>query len=505
MYRFGMKFMRRSALHIMSIVFAATLAHAEVRLPGIFSSHMVLQRDMPIHIWGEAAPAEQVTVSFQNSTASVMADESGRWSLYLSPRPAGGPFTLSVRASNTLQFDDILIGDIWMASGQSNMELPLKGYDPNTQIQNAANEIAAANYPQMRLLLVQHDASDFPLGNPKTSGWSICNPESARSFSAVAYFFGRAILQQEHVPIGLIDASWGGSPAEAWTSLDAIGSDSALMPIFSNRAVRMDREGSQQRLVSASTDAAAPGVQQEWHSAQASWHPAALYNAMIAPFTPLSIRGVIWYQGESNSSPAMAPLYARLFAALIQDWRARWHQANLPFLYVQLSAYGGSPKDEWGVLRQAQFDTLHLTNTGMAVTIDIGNEHNVHPADKQDVGARLALLARRMSYKEDLVASGPLFRYAYPADGAMHVAFENCAGLKATGPVESFEVAGADGIFNPAIAKIEGDTVIVSSPAVQSPRYVRYGWANYPPPDRAPNLLNAAGLPASPFSTYPRP
>jgi sialate O-acetylesterase len=505
MYGFCMKLTRRLALHALSVVFTVTLAQAQVKLPKLFSSHMVLQRDMPIHIWGEAAPAEQVTVTLQNSSASVAADGSGHWSIYFSPRPAGGPFTLSVSASNRLQFDDILIGDIWIASGQSNMELPLKGYDPATQIQNAANEIAAANYPQMRLLLVQHDASDFPLSNPKTAGWSICNPDSAKNVSAVAYFFGRSILQKERIPIGLIDATWGGSPAEAWTSLGAIGSDPALMPIFSNRAVRMDREGAQQRLASADAETGASGVQHEWHSAQISWHPAALYNAMIAPFTPLSIRGVIWYQGESNSSPGMAPLYARLFAALIQDWRARWHQADLPFLYVQLSAYGGSPNDEWGVLRQAQFDTLHLANTGMAITIDIGNEHNVHPANKQDVGIRLALLARRISYKEDLVASGPLFRYAYPDGGTMHISFDNGAGLNAKGAVESFEVAGEDGIFSPAIAKIEGDTVVVSSPRVSLPRFVRYGWANYPPPDHAPNLYNSADLPASPFSTYRRP
>jgi sialate O-acetylesterase len=489
-----------------SFVFTATLAHAEVKLPNIFSSHMVLQREMPIHIWGEATPGEAVAVSLQNTSASVTADKSGRWSVYLPPRAAGGPFTLSVRASNTLQLDDILIGDLWMASGQSNMELPLKGYDPATQIQNGANEIAAANYPQMRLLFVQHDASDFPLNDAKTSGWSVCNPDSATNFSAVAYFFGRAIQQQEHVPIGLIDATWGGSPAEAWTSLDTLGSDAALMPVFANRAYRMDREGAQLRLdLTAAEAASSTPAQHEWHSAQASWHPAALYNAMIAPFTPLPIRGVIWYQGESNSSPRMAPLYSRLFPTLIQDWRTQWHQSGLPFLFVQLSAYGGSPNDNWGVLRQAQFDTLHLANTGMAVTIDIGNEHNVHPADKQDVGARLALLARSIAYKENLVSSGPLFRYAYPEGSTMHVSFDNSDGLTSKGSLESFEVAGADGIFTPATAKIEGDTVAVSSPTVPAPRYVRYSWANYPPPEHAPNLYNAAGLPASPFTSYPAP
>ena len=496
-------------LFAVAIVFTATQAHGEAKLPKIFSSHMVLQRDLPIHIWGEAAPGEPVAVSLQNTNASTIADKSGRWSVYLSPRAAGGPFTLSVRASKTLQFDDILIGDLWMASGQSNMELPLKGYDPATQIQNGAKEIAAANYPQMRLLLVQHDASDFPLSDPKTSGWSVCTPDSATNFSAVAYFFGRAIQQQEHVPIGLIDASWGGSPAEAWMSLDTLGSDPALMTVFANRATRMDREGAQHRLdltpAEAASQAKPAPAQREWHSAQASWHPAALYNAMIAPFTPLPIRGVIWYQGESNSSPRMAPLYSRLFPALIQDWRSQWHQSDLPFLFVQLSAYGGSPNDNWGILRQAQFDTLHLANTGMAVTIDIGNEHNVHPANKQDVGARLALLARSIAYKENLVSSGPLFRYAYPEGSTMHVYFDNSAGITSKGSLESFEVAGADGIFNPATAKIEVDTIAVSSPTVPAPRYVRYGWANYPPPDHAPNLYNAAGLPASPFTSYPTP
>ena len=488
---------------------ASTQARSQVKVPQLFSSHMVLQRDMPIHIWGEAAPGEEVTVSLKNAIASTTADKTGRWSVNLAPRSAGGPYVLIVRASNVLQFDDIFIGDIWMASGQSNMEIPLKGYDVNTPIKDSAREIANANYPQIRLLLVQHDASDFPLTDPKTAGWSVCAPESIANFSAVAYFFGRALQQKEQVPIGLIDASWGGSPAEAWTSLDTLGSDASLMPVFANRATRMDGEGAGQHLDPTAFQAGSQdkpvSAASEFHPAQISWQPAALYNAMIAPFTPLPIRGVIWYQGESNSSPRMAPLYSRLFPALIQDWRTRWHQADLPFLFVQLSAYGGSPVDEWGMLRQAQFDTLHLANTGMAVTIDIGNEHNVHPANKQEVGARLALLARSIAYKENLVSSGPLFRYAYPEGNTMHVFFDNSAGLTSKGSLKSFEVAGADGIFSPATAKIEGDAVFVSNSAVSAPRYVRYSWANYPPPDNAPNLYNGAGLPASPFTSYPTP
>jgi sialate O-acetylesterase len=488
---------------------ASTQARSQVKVPQLFSSHMVLQRDMPIHIWGEAAPGEQVTVSLQKAIGSATADRTGRWSVNLAPRSAGGPYVLIVRASNVLQFDDVFIGDIWLASGQSNMEIPLKGYDVNTPIKDSAKEIANANHPQIRLLLVQHDASDLPLNDPKTPGWSVCDPESIANFSAVAYFFGRALQQKEQVPIGLIDASWGGSPAEAWTSLDTLSSDASLMPVFANRAIRMNGESTRQHLELTTTQSASQGkplsAASESHPAQISWQPAALYNAMIAPFTLLPIRGVIWYQGESNSSPRMVPLYSRLFPALIQDWRTRWHQADLPFLFVQLSAYGGSPIDEWGMLRQAQFDTLHLANTGMAVTIDIGNEHNVHPADKQDVGERLALLARSVAYKENLVSSGPLFRYAYPEGGTMHVTFDNAIGLTSRSSPESFEIAGTDGIFIPATAMIEGDRVVVSSPLVPEPRYVRYGWANYPQPDHAPNLYNAAGLPAAPFTSYPTP
>jgi sialate O-acetylesterase len=242
-----------------------------------------------------------------------------------------------------------------------------------------------------------------------------------------------------------------------------------------------------------------------WRPDPYSWRPAGLYNALIAPLTPLAIRGVIWYQGEANSAPQTAPFYRKLFPALIQDWRARWNQPDLPFLFVQLSAYGGGPLDAWGMLRDAQRRTLYLANTGMAVTIDIGNEHSVHPGNKQSVGERLSLLARQIVYKENVFASGPLFRLAYPDGNKMHVWFDDAKGLKSIGPPGAFEVAGEDGVFVPAAATIEGDTVIVSSDAVPEPHYVRYGWANYPAADHPANLYNGAGLPASTFTSYPEP
>jgi sialate O-acetylesterase len=213
------------------------------------------------------------------------------------------------------------------------------------------------------------------------TGWSICSPDSATDFSAVAYFFGRAIQQKENVPIGLIDASWGGSPADAWTSMDTLAFDASLLPVFGNRATRMNLEAARHHLepADAQADAAAQGKPREFHPGEISWQPAALYNAMIAPFTPLPIRGVLWYQGESNAQPNLVALYRRLFPAMIQDWRSQWHQEDLPFLFVQLAAYQADPRDVWGLLREAQRHTLYLANTGMAVTIDIGNEHSPPP------------------------------------------------------------------------------------------------------------------------------
>jgi sialate O-acetylesterase len=493
-------------LSTLALLALTLTASAEVTLPKVFSSHMVLQRDMPIHIWGSGAPGEQVTVDLHGVTNTAITDNLGRWSLRLPAQSAGGPYTLTIHGTNTVQLDDILIGDLWIASGQSNMEMPLAGFPGSAVVKDADKEIAAANYPQIRLLLVEKDISDYPLEDVKTvTGWSLCTPETAKNFSAVAYFFARALQQKEHVPIGLVDTTWGGTPAEAWTSLDALGADAALMPVFSARAEKMDRETTEQRADIADKQAKAegkPGIHgREWHPNPDSWRPAALYNAMIAPFTPLPIRGVIWYQGEANSVLNRAPLYSRLFPAMIQDWRNKWRQGSFPFLFVQISAFGSSDKEDWGLLRDAQRRTLHLVDTGMAVTIDIGDEHNVHPSDKQTVGERLSLLARNIVFGENLVSSGPLFRLAYPDHGAMHVWFTNAAGLKSQGPVQGFEVAGADGKFVPATAKIEGDTIIATSPTISDPQYVRYAWPNFPPN----NLFNGAGLPTSTFTSYPVP
>lgn len=491
------------------LLLLATVAPAQttLRLPHILSDHSVLQRRAPIHIWGWSAPSEPIHVALHNQNQSTTANRFGEWSLWLNPEEAGGPFTLSVTgASNPpLTLTDILIGDVWVASGQSNMEMPLRGFPNSAVVKDADKEIASATLPQVRLLLVPHATTDVPADDTPAT-WTLCNPTTAADFSAVAFFYGRELNQREHVPIGLIDSTWGGTPAEAWTSLDGLASDASLMPVFSARAHFTDSlsrltaiQAQEKREDEAARAAGQPLPQHPWHPAQASWSPAALYNGMIAPLTPYTIKGVIWYQGETNSALDRAPLYHRLFPALISDWRTQWHQGNFPFLYVQISNFS-SPSEDWGTVRDAQRRTLDLRNTAMAVTLDVGDEHNVHPSDKQTVATRLALAARNLVYGESLESSGPLFRQANPEPSGIRVWFDHAQALKTphlNPDTKGFELAGPDHKFVHASAIIEGNTVFVASPTLKDPRYVRYAWASFTDAD----LFNESNLPASTFTS----
>jgi sialate O-acetylesterase len=493
-------------------------ASAEVRLPKIIGDHSVLQRQAPIHIWGWSAPHEHVSVALHEQSQSTDGDEYGEWNVWLRPEQAGGPYTLRIDGtahdSHPISFSDILIGDVWVASGQSNMEIPLHGFPGSAVIKNADAEIAAANQPQIRLLRIDHQISDIPV-NDISSGWTLCTPQTAADFSAVAYFFGREITRQEHVPIGLIDSTWGGTPIESWISLDALGASASFMPIFATRARFADEqtrltqvEAAEKREDEAAVQAHQPAPKHPWHPSEGSWLPAALYNGMIAPLTPYSIKGFLWYQGETNSSPERAPFYASLFPALIADWRAQWQQGNLPFLYVQISSFH-SDGEIWGMIRDAQRRTLSVANTAMAVSIDVGETNNVHPADKQTVAARLALAAHGMVYHDGANFAGPLFRKATTESGGMRVWFDNAsggvhigrpsqAGTSLSVNFESaFEVAGEDHKFSPAHAVVDGETVLVSSPAVLHPRYVRYAWEN----ESKGGLYNRFDLPASTFTS----
>ena len=482
-------------------------AKSEVRIPKILSSHAVLQRDQPIHIWGWAEPGERVSASMNGATQIAVGDRLGKWTIYLPPQKAGGPFRLTIEGTNRIVLDDILIGDVWFASGQSNMEMPLNGFPGSAVVKDAAQEISSAYHPDIRLLFIPHKASAYPLNDFEGDAhWTICSPETAARFSAVAYFFGRDIAAQEHVPIGLIDSSWGGTPAEAWVSLDGLAANASLMPVFAVWAKMADEEADLPAMKAAekaedeaAKRANAPAPTHSWHPETDSYDPAWLFNGMVAPAINFPIKGVIWYQGETNSAPGRAPLYQQVFSTLIADWRDQWQEGQFPFLFTQISSFKSTPAEDWPIVREAQRRTLSLANTGMAVSIDIGDPDNVHPSDKQTVGARLALAARAIAYHEDIEYSGPLFQQTSVENGAIRAWFTHVDGgiTSKGGAPEGFEVAGADHRFMAATAEIDGNSVKCSNSQIQQPKYVRYAWQNVP----TVNLYNSAGLPASPFTS----
>jgi sialate O-acetylesterase len=492
------------SLLLLALLPAATLP-AEVVLPKVLTSHMVVQRDLPVHVWGKAAPGEDVTVSFRGETLSIKAGELGRWSAYLKPGTAGGPFVMTVKGTKAdgsaqwITLDDVLVGDVWLASGQSNMQFQM------SQAATAAADLPHAGIDSMRLLTIERRTAEYPADDVESWGWKISTPESAKDFSAVAWYFAREIAQRENVPVGIIDSTWGGTVAESWVRLTALGEDASLAPLFATRGRMTDREADalledkrQQKLRDEAKSAGKPEPQFSWHPMLAMWGPSLIYNGMIAPLTSMPIRGVIWYQGESNSPLERAPLYHRIFRTLIEDWRNQWGEGDFPFLFTQISNFKSNATEDWATVREQQRKTLELRNTAMAVTIDIGNPDNVHPTDKVDVGHRLALTARALSYGEAVEYSGPHFRQVTTEGSSLRLWFDHARGLnfkdnKATG----FEVAGADGKFVAATAKIDGANVVVSSPDVAEPLLVRYGWANSP----ECNLFNGDGLPASPFSS----
>ncbi len=503
-----MKSLRIALLLLCALSLSGGL-RADVRLPHVLSDHAVLQRDRPIHIWGWATPGAHLTARFHAQSVVAQADQQSSWSLWLAPESAGGPYTLTVSGDGPdVTVTDLLVGDVWIASGQSNMEIPLKGFPGSAVIRDADKEIAAATNPKLRLLLIDHKSSEYPL-NDEPDTWTLCTPDTATTFSAVAYFFGREIAARENVPVGLIDSTWGGTPADSWVSMDTLGSHPDLLPAFAARARFADelsgidaQIAAEKREDEAAKAAGKPLPHHEWHPDQESWIPAALYNGMIAPLTPLSVRGFIWYQGETNSGPGRAQYYDTLFPALIGDWRNQFAQGMLPFFFVQISSFN-SPGEDWGLVRDAQRRTLSVAKTGMAVTLDVGEADNVHPPDKQTVAARLALAARHIAYGENVSYASPLFRQAtseMQPDGttALRVWFDHADGLTSRGkPVDAFEVAGADHHFVPAQARIEGQTVLVSAPDLKDPVYVRYAWMGFVPN----NLYNADGLPASTFTS----
>jgi sialate O-acetylesterase len=475
-------------------------AHAEVKLNGLFTDGAVLQQKREIPVWGSGREGEKVTVKLGNETGAATV-QNGRWMVKLRPMKAGGPLSLTVAGDNTITLTNILIGEVWLCSGQSNMGFQLY------RAENGDDAIHAANDPELRLFTVPHRAEDKPIA--EVSGtWRATTPLTVSNFSAVAYFFGRDLRRALKVPIGLIDSSVGGTPAEAWTPHDALEINPELKHILErhdetvtnydpvkakqkyDRAAKDHAEEVKTAKAEGKTPPRAPTRPSD--PARATRRPSCLYNAMIAPLEPYAMAGTIWYQGEANSS--RAPEYEVLFPAMIKSWREAWGQGDFPFLFVQIAPNARMSPE----IREAQLHTWKkVPKTAMAVTVDIGAANDIHPKKKEPVGSRLALAARAVAYDEKIEYSGPVLdKMTVESDRAI-VSFTHAGtGLTAKdGPLKGFTISADGKAFLPATAEIKGNTVVLSQKDVPNPVAVRYGWDNVP----EVNLFNQEGLPASPF------
>ncbi len=497
----------RSALVTSAFLFLTVAAPADVKLPAVFSDHMVLQRDMAAPVWGTAAPDEEVTVSIAGQTVTAKAGADGKWSVKLAKLSAAGPHTLTVKGKNTLTISDVLVGEVWLGSGQSNMAMTVN------RAKDFEQEQVAAKLPQIRVFTEASGAANSAQSEGKGS-WVVCSPESVARFSATAYFFGREIHKALGVPVGLINSSVGGTPIESWIAPEAQKASPELKDFFSSQRKSAKQFDPEKARAKFEKDLAQ--WQEDAKQAKANGKPApkrpqdpvalnerkgnvvGLFNGKIAPLIPYAIRGALWYQGEANSTPEKGPFYHAQLSLLVTDWRARWGEGDFPFAWVQLPNFGGAGR-EWPVVREAMLKTLSLPNTGMAITIDIGEEKNIHPANKQDVGRRLAAWALGTVYGQKAVTSGPLPAGHQAQGGTLILSFTHTDGGLAAkgGELKGFVIAGADKQWKPAQARIEGDKVIVSNADVKSPVAARYAWENWP----TCNLYNGAGLPASPFRT----
>jgi sialate O-acetylesterase len=517
----------------------AVEAEGSIRLPAIISDNMVLQANRPVPIWGTAEAGESVTVDFAGQTQKTTADSSGKWRVNLAPLKTDTAGDMTVTGTTSLTIKNVLTGEVWVASGQSNMQFTLGGAD------NAWKDIAEANYPKIRQFrVVQRAALDTR--EDVTGEWVECSPQTAGGFTAVGFFFARDIRQQTGSPVGLIHTSWGATAAQAWTSLEGLKKD----PLLAHYVKAFDPDAVRRKYA---RDLAA------WHSVDAKWKaemkadagyqvqlatwqsasdeaktagkpspeqpkppkaepeppapiehqaaiPSSLYNGMIHPLIPYAIRGAIWYQGESNESAAVE--YRTLFPTMIADWREKWRQGDFPFYFVQLANFRkrqDHPSDGlWAWVREAQAITLKVPHTGMAVTIDVGSADQIHPTDKYDVGHRLALHALKNDYGKDVVDNGPMFKQMQVRDGRIRLSFTEIGkGLtigrpqKPEAELTGFAVAGNNRKWFWAKATIDGANVVVWCDEVRYPVAVRYAWADNP----ACNLYNLDGLPAAPFRT----
>ena len=523
-----MKTISRPLFALLTVLLFVSTSLGEIRFAGIFSDHMVLQREQKVPVWGWGDVGEEVVVTMKGNSVGAKTDKNGRWEVQLPAMMAGGPFEIAAQGKTGAKISDVYVGEVWLCSGQSNMAMTV------ARSLDFEKEQQAADFPLIRQFKVAANAT--PEQQSDCGGaWAVCNSETVGGFSAAAYFFARKLHQDLKVPVGIINSSWGGTDVAAWTSLKVQKEVSPLSKLIDAFDVNVDSwdaksaEDKYQKALAAHKARVAQakaagknpprrGPRKPTNPANDQNRPANLFNGMIHPLVRYSIRGAIWYQGERNSKTIESgQLYETQLNLMITDWRSRWQQGDFQFITVQLPNFkppqvNPVETDGWVMVRESELRTLRLKNTGIAITVDVGMEKDIHPKNKQAVGQRLALWALGTTYKRDIVYSGPLY-----SSQQIRLSSKNAAGKERPGAVtlhfdhvgdalktsdgeklRGFAIAGEDRQFYPGSAYIRDDgTVMVSSPKVPTPVAVRYGWA--PNPDC--NLVNAAGLPASPFRT----
>lgn len=510
-----MKLKIRTRLFISILAGACVSAHANVTPSPLFTDHAVIQRDTDVPVWGKADPGEKVTVSFAGQIVCTTADAQGAWVLNLKPIPAGVHDILKIEGKNVVELKDVVTGDVWVCSGQSNMGFALGS------VINAAAEVAAANEPDIRHFGIPNKPSLDPQPDTfvKAAWLPANNPATVWRFTAVGYFFAREIHKETGVPIGILHASWGGTRIQPWMSLETLKEYSGYQRMLDDKKAEIaawperkrqleEEQKSWPERAAAAKAAGQPLPPKPWNpgppDSGRNMH-TQLYNGMIHPLTRYRIKGVLWYQGEGNAEggPAGAAEYTDLLTRLIGGWRKTWNQGDFPFYYAQLPNWnhpGDPSKQSWAFFREGQANVLSVANTGMAVLIDIGQSNDIHPKNKQEAGRRFALVALNGTYGKSVVAQGPRAASSRVEGNTIRVTFTHAEkGLVAKGgpAVLGFELAGKDGKFQAAEAKIDHDTVVVSSVQVPAPAFVRYAWTN----DPKVNLYNGEGLPAAPFRT----
>lgn len=496
-------------LFALPIVCKSIDVRADVKPAALFSDHMVLQQGMQVPVWGWANPGEAVTVTFGDQKQSATTGADGKWMVHLNDLKSG-PTEMTIAGKNTIRISDVLVGEVWLGSGQSNMVFTMS---KDTQkypglamspygVMNEESEIPAANYPQIRMFTVKTKLAEKPQDDVEGS-WKVCSPETVPGFSAVGYFFSRQLQKSINRPMGFINSSYGASCAQAWISRDALEADAKYKPVLDSfdtalatfQQQQAARAANPQPATQPARGGAAPRAPRGPLSDQ--HQPFLLWNAMMKGLEPYAIRGVLWYQGESITTGGTA-MYTELMNGLIQSWRKEFNQPNLPFYFVQLAALdNNSNRPE---VREAQAKSLALPHTAMAVTIDIGNKSNVHPKNKQELGDRLAKIARANVYGEKIEFSGPVYESMQVDGTKIRLKFSHIGQglISKDGDLAQFQIAGADKNFVKANATIDGDTIVVSAPELLTPAAVRYAWNRWP---EGVNLYNKDGLPAAPFRT----